>query len=221
MHSPNVLGECIGLVAPLHGVLGGPCSLVGPVHQGYVGGHDECFLLSDPLPRRAKLSTTSMVPSLHRSAQFRRTLLPRTPVNKAGQASSEALSDYTRGCRRYLRLHGVLLLLAMLARKVLRTVHNDHHDRHRAPQRCEQPRIPNRVSPENIGPMKLPEMVLFMACISMMINTLPLALLNTQLKTITKPMMNTLSDQWTIPTIISGRCHTATPTQRIRLAKSA
>src|SRR5918995_5406498 len=67
-------------------------------------------------------------------------------VSRLG-AFSESLSDYTRGCLRYLRLHGVLLLLAMLAGKVLRTVHNDHHDRHRAPQRCEQPRIPNRVSP--------------------------------------------------------------------------
>src|SRR5215213_8419386 len=92
-----------------------------------------CFLLPE---RRAEMP----------SAIFQ-TVSPRTPVNKAGQASSEALSDYTRGCRRYLRLHGVLLLLAMLARKVLRTVHNDHHDRHRAPQRCEQPRLPHRVSP--------------------------------------------------------------------------
>src|SRR5918995_6278380 len=79
--------------------------------------------------------------------EVRRIPIPRTPVNKAGQASSEALSDYTRGCRIYLRLRGVLLLLVMLAGKVLRTVHNDHHDRHRAPQRCEQPRLPHRVSP--------------------------------------------------------------------------
>jgi hypothetical protein len=56
-----------------------------------------------------------------------------TWVNKAGQASSEALSDYTRGCRRHLRLH-CFLLLAMLARQVLRTVHNYHHDRHHPPQ---------------------------------------------------------------------------------------
>src|SRR5918995_282665 len=76
-------------------------------------------------------------------------------------------------------------------------------------------------APENIGPMKLPEKVLFMACLSMMISTLPLALLNTQLKTITKPKMNTISDQGISPTIISGKCHTVTPTQRIRLAKSA
>ena len=79
-----LLGECIGLVAPLHGVLGGPCSLVGPVHQGYVGGHDECFLLSDPLPRRANLSTTSMVPS---SEAWRE--LPRIPILKLSEKECE------------------------------------------------------------------------------------------------------------------------------------
>jgi ribosomal protein S14 len=57
-----------------------------------------------------------------------------TWVNKVGTASSEARSDYTSRCRRCLRVHG-LLLLAMLAREVLRAVHNDHHDRHHAPQR--------------------------------------------------------------------------------------
>src|SRR5215218_2583367 len=62
-----------------------------------------------------------------------RTVSPRTPVNKSGQASSEALSDYTRGCSRCLRLLR-LLLLAMLAREVLGTVQNDQHDRHHAPQ---------------------------------------------------------------------------------------
>jgi hypothetical protein len=35
--------------------------------------------------------------------------------------------------------------------------------------------------PENIGEKKLPETVLFAACITMMINTLPRALLKTQL----------------------------------------
>jgi hypothetical protein len=71
--------------------------------------------------------------------------LPRKPllvgawVNKAGQASSAARSDYTRGCcRYYLRLHW-FLLLAMLARQVLRTVHNYQDDRHHAPQRSTQP----------------------------------------------------------------------------------
>jgi hypothetical protein len=36
-------------------------------------------------------------------------------------------------------------------------------------------------APVNIGEKKLPEMVLFAACITMMINTLPRALLKTQL----------------------------------------
>jgi hypothetical protein len=40
----------------------------------------------------------------------------------------------------------------------------------------------------------LPDMALFVACISMMINTLPLALLNTQLKTTTAPMIVTMSE---------------------------
>jgi hypothetical protein len=69
-----------------------------------------------------------------RACELRRIPLPRTRVNKAGQAFSAARSDYTRGCCRHLRLHW-FLLLAMLARQVLRTVHNDHHDRHYAPQR--------------------------------------------------------------------------------------
>src|SRR5829696_9880532 len=76
-----------------------------------------------------------------------RTSLPRTPVNKSGPASSEAHSDYTRGGRRHLRLYGVLLLLVMRTRQVLRTVHYDQDDRHRAPQRCVQPPLPHRVSP--------------------------------------------------------------------------
>jgi hypothetical protein len=49
-------------------------------------------------------------------------------------------------------------------------------------------------APENIGEKKLPEMVLFEACISMMISTLPRALLNTQLKTITAAMISTTSE---------------------------
>src|SRR5919112_1041300 len=48
--------------------------------------------------------------------------------------------------------------------------------------------------PENIGKMKVPDMALFVACISMMTNTLPLALLNTQLKTTTAPMIVTMSE---------------------------
>ena len=44
--------------------------------------------------------------------------------------------------------------------------------------------LANWVSPGNIGEKKLPETALFAACINMMISTLPLALLNTQLKTI-------------------------------------
>src|SRR5215213_8605411 len=44
--------------------------------------------------------------------ELRRILIPRTSLNKAGQASSEALSDYTRGCRRHLG-HGVLLTPSM------------------------------------------------------------------------------------------------------------
>src|SRR5215203_1223077 len=78
--------------------------------------------------------------------ELRRIPIPRTPVNKSGQASSEARSDYTRRCCRHLRLLWVLLL-SVLARKVLGTVHNDHHYRHRAPQRCVQPRLPHRVHP--------------------------------------------------------------------------
>src|SRR5918993_5914683 len=60
-----------------------------------------------------------------RKAEVRRIPLPRSRVNKSGQASSEARSDYTRRCCRYLRLHW-LLLLSVLAQEMLRTVHNDH-----------------------------------------------------------------------------------------------
>src|SRR5829696_6246230 len=49
-------------------------------------------------------------------------------------------------------------------------------------------------APENMGEKKLPEMVLFMACIIMMISTLPLALLNTQLRTSVAPMIDTMSE---------------------------
>src|SRR5215203_4708306 len=73
------------------------------------------------------------------ASELPRTLIPRTSVNKAAQASSEARSDYTRGGRRYLRLLWVLLL-SVLAREVLRTVQNDHHDRSNAPPRGKQPR---------------------------------------------------------------------------------
>ena len=45
-----LLGECIGLVAPLHGVLGAPYPLVGPVHQGYVGWHDGVLLSYPAFP---------------------------------------------------------------------------------------------------------------------------------------------------------------------------
>src|SRR5215207_818487 len=76
-------------------------------------------------------------------------------------------------------------------------------------------------APENIGEKKLPEMVLFMACISMTISTLPLALLNTQVNTTDTAMTSTRSDQLTSPTTISGRCQKAQSTPRIRLATSA
>src|SRR5829696_1826229 len=76
-------------------------------------------------------------------------------------------------------------------------------------------------APENMGEKNWPEMVLFIACIIMMISTLPLALLKTQLKMITAPMISTMSDQWTSPTTISGTCHPAMSTPRIRAAKSA
>src|SRR5688572_18075430 len=72
------------------------------------------------------------------TANFRESFFPRTPVNKSGQASSEARSDYTRRCCRHLRLHW-FLLLAMLAGKVLRTVHKDQDNRHHAPQPSAQP----------------------------------------------------------------------------------
>src|SRR5215203_4006837 len=73
-----------------------------------------------------------------RKAEVRGIPLPRTWVNKSGQASSETRSNYTGGARRHLRLHG-LLLLAMLAGKVLRTVHKDQDNRHHAPQPSAQP----------------------------------------------------------------------------------
>src|SRR5215210_1396368 len=73
------------------------------------------------------------------ASELRRIPLLGTPVNKAAQASLEARSDYTRGGRRYLRLLWVLLL-SVLAREVLRTVQNDHHDRSNAPPRGKQPR---------------------------------------------------------------------------------
>ena len=52
-------------------------------------------------------------------------------------------------------------------------------------------------------------MVLFMACISMTISTLPLALLNTQANTTDTATICTRSDQAACPTIISGRCQKA------------
>ena len=48
-------------------------------------------------------------------------------------------------------------------------------------------------APVNIGEKKLPDTALLAACINMMINTLPLALLNTQLKTITAARISTIS----------------------------
>ena len=54
-------------------------------------------------------------------------------------------------------------------------------------------------APENIGEKKLPETALFAACISMMISTLPLALLNTQLKTITAARISTISGVVDLP----------------------
>src|SRR5215208_4703075 len=76
-------------------------------------------------------------------------------------------------------------------------------------------------APENIGPKKPPEMVLFVACISMASNTLPRVLLKTQVKTTVHETMNTMSDQGTSPTTISGRCQKAHSTPRIRLANNA
>src|SRR5215212_3423280 len=141
--------------------------------------------------------------------------VPRIPllgtwVNKAAQASSEARSDYTdSSCFRCFRERccGPYTTTTTIA-----TAHHSAANSHACLTES---------TPENIGLKKLPEMVLFMACISMRINTLPLALLNTQLKTITKPRRNITSDQWISPTSISGRCHTTIPIQRIRLAKSA
>src|SRR5688572_27687975 len=62
-------------------------------------------------------STTSMMPPAEPRSQLPRTILLGTPVNKSGPASSEAHLDYTRGGRRHLRLHGVLLLLVMHTRQ--------------------------------------------------------------------------------------------------------
>src|SRR5215208_526391 len=116
-----------------------------------VAGGEACALIS-PTPRPSSLvpSVTTPLYSTTVSQALRQTLqvgvlrelrripLPRTPVNKSGQASFEARSDYTRRCCRHLRLHW-LLLLSVLARKLLGTVHNDHHYRHRAPQPSAQP----------------------------------------------------------------------------------
>src|SRR5215212_10695540 len=84
--------------------------------------------------------------SLQQKAELPRIPILGTWVNKSGPASPEARSDYTRGGRRSLRLYGVLLLLVMRTRQVLRTVHYDQDDRHRAPQRCVDPPLPHRVS---------------------------------------------------------------------------
>jgi hypothetical protein len=76
-------------------------------------------------------------------------------------------------------------------------------------------------TPENIGEKKLPEMVLFIACINMAISTLPLALLNTHAKTTDTAITSTMSDQLISPTTMSGRFQKAHSTPRIRLAESA
>src|ERR671917_335017 len=55
---------------------------------------------------------------------------------------------YRWGCRRCRRLGSLsllLLLFSVLARQMLRSGPDDHHDRHRAPHRCQQPRLPHRV----------------------------------------------------------------------------
>src|SRR5919112_425118 len=76
-------------------------------------------------------------------------------------------------------------------------------------------------APENIGEKKLPEMVLFMACSSITISTLPSALLNTQATTTDTAITSTRSDQLICPTTISGRCQNAHSTPRMRLANRA
>jgi hypothetical protein len=76
-------------------------------------------------------------------------------------------------------------------------------------------------APENIGEKKLPEMVLFIACIIIAINTLPSALLNTQANTTDTAITSTMSDQLICPTTMRGRCQKAHSTPRIRLAESA
>jgi hypothetical protein len=68
----------------------------------------------------------------------------------------------------------------MLARQVLGTVHNDQEDRHHAPQCRRSHAWFTESAPKNIWPTNPLEKVLFMAWNSMTINTLPLALLNSQ-----------------------------------------
>ena len=77
------------------------------------------------------------------------------------------------------------LLLLVLAREVRRTGNYDHQDRYDPQTKASNHASRTESAPENIGEKKLPETALFAACINMMISTLPLALLNTQLKTIT------------------------------------
>ncbi len=48
-------------------------------------------------------------------------------------------------------------------------------------------------APENVGEKKLPETVLFMACIIMIISPLTLSLLNTLLRTSVAPMFDAMS----------------------------
>ena len=109
------------------GIIGFLCT---PIHEAALSVHNKAAL--------HKTGAVANFLEFH-TGEVRRIPLPHTSVNKAGRASSETRSNYTRGARRHLRLYWVLLLLAMLARQVGRSSHNDQDHRHHTPQRSAQP----------------------------------------------------------------------------------
>src|SRR5215217_6736816 len=104
------------------------------------------------------------------SAQHRRMHLLRCWVNKSGQASSEALSDYTSSssCLRCSRER------CCEPYTTTTTIATTPHSARRSHAWFTES------APENIWPTNPLEKVLFMLWKSMTINTLPLALLNSQ-----------------------------------------
>src|SRR5215207_6364387 len=124
-----------------------------------------------------------------------------------GAAVSGAMSaSCCRSCRRERCVGPAQMITAIAAQ-------------HHTPASSHDCRIES--APLNMGEKKLPDMVLFAACITMMISTLPPTLLKTALKTITAPKINTMSDQWTCPATISGMCQPVMIMPRMRLARSA